>query len=68
MAAKNVITQVLGGDKKVLDEADSVGSARDMISLSSDYTATVNGQPASDSDVLRDGDFVAFSRKVKGGQ
>lgn len=68
MQAKNVISQVLGGDKAVLDDVSTVADARERMGLSADYSATVNGEPASGDTGLRDNDFVAFSRKVKGGQ
>lgn len=68
MAANNVIGQVLGGEKKVLDGMEDVSDVRDELGLSSDYSATVNGQPADDETPLRDNDFVSFTRKVKGGK
>lgn len=67
MAANNVIAQVLGSDKKVLDGVSTVAQVRDKMNVSSDYGATVNGEAAHDSDPVADNDFVAFSRKVKGG-
>lgn len=67
MSAKNVIAQTLGGEKEVLDNVDTVSDARAKLGLASDYSATVNGTASSDSTTLRDGDYVAFSRKVKGG-
>jgi len=67
MSAENVIAQVLGGAKKVLDNVTTVGQAREQMGLEKDYAATVNGEAQSDDYTLRGGDFVSFSRKVKGG-
>ena len=67
MAASNVIAQVLGGDKQVLDGVTNVGDVRAEMDLTADYQATVNGEAANDSTVLRSNDFVSFTRKVKGG-
>ena len=66
--ANNVIAQQLGGSKQILDGVGTVSDARQKMGLGSDYTATVNGASADDSKSLRDGDYVAFSRKVKGGK
>jgi len=68
MSANNVIAQTLGGSKEILDGVDTVSDARQKLGLASDYSATVNGTTGSDSTTLRDGDYVAFSRKVKGGK
>ncbi len=65
--AKNIIAQVLGGDKKVLDDVNTVGDVKAKLEATS-YTATLNGSPASDDESLEDGDFVSLSQAVKGGQ
>lgn len=64
--AKNVIAQVLGGDKKVIDSANTVGDIKTQMGVTG-YTATVNGDQESDSYELSDGDFVSLSQAVKGG-
>lgn len=64
--AKNVIAQVLGGEKKVLDDVYTVADVKAKLGASA-YTASVNGSPASDSESLEDGDFVSLSQAVKGG-
>ncbi len=64
--ANNVVAQVLGGDKKVLDNVETVGDVKAQLAVSG-YSATVNGDTASDSDELSDGDFVSLSQAVKGG-
>jgi hypothetical protein len=68
MAAKNVIAQVLGGDKDVVDGVNNVGDVREKMGIGNDYSATLNGSGVKDDATVRDGDFVAFSRKVKGGR
>ncbi len=67
MSANNVIAQSLGGEKEILDNVSTVADARAKLGLASDYQATVNGMSASDSHTLSDGNYVAFARKVKGG-
>lgn len=68
MAAKDVIAQVVGGEKKVVEGVENVAQVREKMGLSSDYTATVNTDPVDDNFTLRANDYVAFTRKVKGGQ
>jgi hypothetical protein len=64
--AKNIIGQVVGGTKKVIDLANTVGEVRNQLGVSSTYKAAVNGEPASnDSQTLRDQDYVSFSEAVK---
>jgi sulfur carrier protein ThiS len=66
--ATNVISQVLGGEKKVLDDVHSVSDVKSKLNVSGqNYTASINGEPAKDSDMLEDGDFVSLSQAVKGG-
>lgn len=64
--AKNVIAQVLGGEKKVLDNVETVGDVKQQLGVTG-YTATVNGDTQSDGYDLEDGDFVSLSQAVKGG-
>lgn len=64
--AKNVIAQVLGGEKKVLDEVNTVGDVKSKLSVTN-YTATVNGETQTDGYELEDGDFVSLTQAVKGG-
>jgi len=67
--AKNIIAQTLGGDKKVFDDVTTVAEvqAKLMPLLGDGYQASINGDTASASDVLEDGDVVTFARQVKGG-
>lgn len=65
--ANHVIAQVLGGPKQVIEGASTVGDVRRQLNLENEYQAMVSGSSKSDSDSLRDGDYVAFTRKVKGG-
>lgn len=64
--AQNVVAQVSGGSKKVLDGVETVGDVKSQMNALG-YTASVNGDPAQSSDTLQDGDFVSLSQAVKGG-
>ena len=64
--AKNIIAQVLGGEKKVLDDVSNVGDVKAALGVTG-YAASVNGTPSSDGTLLEDGDFVSLSQAVKGG-
>lgn len=66
--AANVIAQVVGGQKKIIDkEVETVGDVRTELYLSANYKASVNGEPSdSDSEELEDRDFVSFAEQVKG--
>lgn len=65
--ANNVTAVVTGGQPKVV-EACTVADAKSKLGLSGSYTATVNGSPASETQDLRDFDFVSFAESVKGGR
>lgn len=65
--AKNVIAQILGADKKVLDDVATVGEVKSKLNATG-YTASVNGDSQTDSFGLEDGDFVLLSQAVKGGR
>jgi hypothetical protein len=60
-----VQVQVLGGDIKQI-EAATVAEAKQQMGVPS-HTATVNGEPATDSTELEDYQFVSLSPAVKGG-
>lgn len=62
----NVIAQILGGDKKVLDNVNTVKDVKEKLGVSG-YTASINGDPAQDTDTVTEGDFVSLSQAVKGG-
>lgn len=64
--ANNVVAQVLGGEKKVLDNVNTVGDVKEELGAEA-YTASVNGDPAKNDYQLDDGDFVSLSQAVKGG-
>ena len=65
---KTVTVQVLGGAAVVfsVDEVPTVGAAKAKLNLGS-YVATVNGEPANDSDELYDFSFCTLSPSIKGG-
>lgn len=64
--AQNVTAQVLGGQPRVI-EAETVQEAFDLLNLSGNYTASINGEPADLQDELEDYNFVSFAPAVKGG-
>lgn len=64
--AQNVIAQVLGGRKKVLDGVSTVSDVRREMSLGANYTASIDGEAARDADAVSEGQFVSFSESVKG--
>jgi hypothetical protein len=64
--AQNIVSQVLGGNKRVLDNVHTVGDVKQAMGATN-HTASINGEPARDSDTLADGDFVSLSQAVKGG-
>lgn len=66
--ANNVIGQVAGGSKRVLDNKTTVADVASELGASTGYTASVNGDPAEMSDTLEDGDMVTFAKSVKGGK
>jgi sulfur carrier protein ThiS len=65
--ANKVTAQVLGGQVKVLDQVETVQDVLDILELSGSYTASINGEPASNDAELNDYEFVSFSPAVKGG-
>jgi sulfur carrier protein ThiS len=65
--SKNIIVQVAGGNKQVLDDVYTIAQVKAKLSLSGNYTVSINGEPAQDSDDLNEGDFVSFAQSVKGG-
>lgn len=64
--AQNIVAQVLGGEKRVLDNVHTVGDVKAQLGAAN-YTASINGEAASNADTLADGDFVSLSQAVKGG-
>ena len=65
--ANNVIGQVSGGSKKVLDNVSTVSDVKRELGATEGYTAMVNGSPAQDNDGLYEGDVVTLAKAVKGG-
>jgi sulfur carrier protein ThiS len=64
--ANNVIAQVQGGEKKILENVETVADVRAKMSATG-YAASVNGEPADDSDEVSDQDFISFAVATKGG-
>lgn len=66
--ANNIVAQVLGGGPKTLHNVDTVKDVRSELNLDSGYAATVNGEPADNSQELEDYEQVCFAPAVKGGK
>ena len=64
--AKNVTGQVLGGRPKTFDGVKTVGDVMTKLELSGNYSATVNGEPATLDQPLKDYEYVSFTESVKG--
>ncbi len=64
--ANNVVAQVVGGDKKVLDNVSTLSEVKSKLGYPT-YTGSINGEPAADHDDLDDGDFVSLSQPIKAG-
>lgn len=60
-----IIIQVVGGPKRELDGVTTVGEAKERTQAQG-YTASLNGNPVEDKDVLRDFDFLSLAPAVKG--
>jgi hypothetical protein len=65
--ANNIIGQVAGGSKQVLDDVRTVADVASKLGAATGYTASINGSPADMADSLDDGDMVTFAKSVKGG-
>lgn len=65
--ANNIIAQVAGGQKRVLDNVATVADVAAQVGASAGYTASVNGAPAEFTQGLDENDMVTFAKAVKGG-
>jgi sulfur carrier protein ThiS len=64
----NIIVQVSGGTKQVLDGVYTVADVKRKMGTTEGYSASINGNPAQDGDSLDEGDVVTIAKAVKGGQ
>lgn len=64
--ATNLIAQVVGGQKKIIDNANTVAEVRAQLGLSAGYKGAVDGEPVEDSFQLQNGNYVSFAEAVKG--
>lgn len=62
-----ITAKVVGGSAKSV-QASTVADAFEQLGLSGQHTAQINGQSANLSDSVQEGDFVTFTRSVKGGR
>lgn len=65
--ANNIIGQVAGGSRTVLDGVETVKDVALKLGVGAGYTAAVNGDTAELEEELNDQDMVTFSKAVKGG-
>ena len=66
MDNKTVMAKALGGQAQEV-QATTVIEAQKALGLEGNYTATIDGEPASDDSPLNDNDIVIFTKAVKGG-
>lgn len=59
-----VIVQVTGGAKQEI-QAENIGQVKIVLGAQG-YTANLNGNPAKDTDSVREYDFVTLAPAVKG--
>lgn len=62
----SVIGSVAGGDP-IRVEADTVADVKAELGLEGSFTATVDGETASEDTLLSDNQYVCFAQAVKGG-
>ena len=65
--ATNITGTVMGGTPKAGLNADTVHEVYELMGLSGNYTASVNGEPADMNQELDDYNHVSFSQSIKGG-
>ncbi len=65
--AQNIIAQVAGGTKQVLDGVITVSDVAVKMAATQGYTASINGDPVEFTTELNDGDMVTFAKAGKGG-
>jgi len=63
----SVIGSVSGGDPKRVNGVETVQDVKDELGLEGNYTAAINGDTASLSDLVEDEQYVTFATAVKGG-
>jgi sulfur carrier protein ThiS len=66
--ANKITVQVLGGQPKTIDSVDTIQEAMDALSLTGNFTATINGEPATLDAELNDFEYVSLAPAVKGGR
>lgn len=64
--AKNVIGQVVGGQKKVFDDVSTVGDIRRNLGIGANYAGAIAGVNQPDTAPVNDNQYVSFSEQVKG--
>lgn len=62
-----VKAKVLGGSEVEVKNARFVSDVRAALKVGDDKSASVDGVPAEDTDVVREGSRVSFANKPRGG-
>jgi len=63
--ANNLTVAISGQNTKTEVEGETVGELRRRYNVPSNYAASINGDPAEDSDYVEDYQHVAFFPAVK---
>ena len=64
MAKVLITAKVVGGTAQSLT-AETVSEVKQQLGVSN-YQASINGEPAEDTDILSEGDYLTFAPAVKG--
>lgn len=65
--ANNVTVKTLGGQSQVLENFEGdIKALKAKLSIPDNYSATINGSPAQDSQAVGSYAFVIFAPQVKG--
>lgn len=64
MAKVLITAKVVGGTAQSLT-AETVAEVKQQLGVSA-YQASINGEPAEDTDILSEGDYLTFAPMVKG--
>lgn len=64
--ANNVVAQVIGGSKQVLDGVETVADVKAKLDAKY-HVAQINGMPANDDAKVKDSDFLSLAKAAKGG-
>jgi len=66
--ANHIQVQICGGESKEYNDVATIGELRTKMGLAKDQVATIKGEPADETDKLRDYDVVGFAKATAGGR